>query len=59
VKGEMTKGIFEEYTGQKAEIPFPQMDVHLDKGIELPFNLFSNVFPITSRYEGFYWSKSL
>ncbi|HUV24991.1 MAG TPA: hypothetical protein VMW26_06155 [Methanomassiliicoccales archaeon] len=55
----MTKGIFEEYTGQKAEIPFPQMDVHLDKGIELPFNLFSNVFPITSRYEGFYWSKSL
>jgi small conductance mechanosensitive channel len=32
VMGDMTKGIFEEYSRQGIEIPFPQMDVHLDKG---------------------------
>jgi len=28
-------------------------------GLSSPSTFFSNVFPITSRYEGFYWSKSL
>lgn len=32
VMGDLTKGIFEEYTKEGIEIPFPQMDVHLDKG---------------------------
>ena len=31
VMGDLTKGIFEEYTREGIEIPFPQMDVHLDK----------------------------
>ncbi|NYT12037.1 MAG: mechanosensitive ion channel family protein [Methanomassiliicoccales archaeon] len=32
VMGDLTKGIFEEYTKEGIEIPFPQMDVHMDKG---------------------------
>ncbi|WP_297503680.1 mechanosensitive ion channel family protein [Thermococcus sp.] len=32
VKGDLTKGIYELYTKEGVEIPFPQLDVHLKKG---------------------------
>ncbi len=32
VKGDLTKGIYELYTKEGIEIPFPQLDVHLKQG---------------------------
>jgi small-conductance mechanosensitive channel len=31
VKGDLTRGIFDAYKAEGIEIPFPQMDIHLDE----------------------------